>query len=347
MRLFVIGGTRFIGPPIIERLHAQGHAILLFHRSSASGTDLPSDITHVYGDRRADWAELAPRLRAFAPDVVLDMIPLGEADAQQVMETFAGGAGRVVAISSQDVYRAYGRINGTEPGAPVEVPFDEDGPLREKLYPYRSDPPRAATDPARWMDDYDKILVERRVMSDPALPGTVLRLPMVYGPGDTQHRLFPYLKRMDDGRPAILLSETAADWHWTRAYVENVAEAVALAVTDPRAAGRIYNAGDQPLLSLAAWVRTIGLAADWQGAIEVVPDVRLPEAMRDGALAQDLVADTSRLRAELGYREVVPLREGMARTVAWERAHPPAHVDPADFDYEAEDAVLETLKGSD
>ena len=26
---------------------------------------------------------------------------------------------------------------------------------------------------------------------------------MVHGPGDNQHRLFPYLKRMDDRRPAI------------------------------------------------------------------------------------------------------------------------------------------------
>ncbi|HML21710.1 MAG TPA: NAD-dependent epimerase/dehydratase family protein [Aggregatilinea sp.] len=347
MRVLVIGGTRFIGPPIVDRLHAQGHEIMLLHRTPGIGATLPSGITHVYGDRRADWADLAPRLRAFGPDVVLDMIALGEADAQQVMETFKGAAGRVVAISSQDVYLAYGRINGTEPGDSVRIPFDEDDALREKLYPYRGETPRAADDPMRWADDYDKILVERRVMGDPDLPGTVLRLPMVYGPGDYQHRLFPYLKRMDDGRPAILLSETAADWHWTRAYVENVAEAVMLAITDPRAAGRIYNVGDQPLLSMAAWVRTIGQAAGWQGEIEVVANDLLPEDMRDDALAQDLVAETTRIRRELGYREVVPLETAMARTVEWERAHPPAQVNPADFDYEAEDAVLERIRSSE
>ena len=33
---------------------------------------------------------------------------------------------------------------------------------------------------------------------------------MVYGPGDYQHRLFEYLKRMDDQRPAIILDEIAA-----------------------------------------------------------------------------------------------------------------------------------------
>src|SRR5258708_19715971 len=78
-------------------------------------------------------------------------------------------------------------------------------------------------------------------MGDRDLPGTVLRLPMVYGPGDYQHRLFSYLKRMDDNRPVILLDEAEAQWRWTHGYVENVADAIALALTDELAPDRIYN----------------------------------------------------------------------------------------------------------
>jgi nucleoside-diphosphate-sugar epimerase len=37
------------------------------------------------------------------------------------------------------------------------------------------------------VEDYEKILVEREVMGHPRLPGTILRLPTVYGPGDSQH----------------------------------------------------------------------------------------------------------------------------------------------------------------
>src|SRR5207249_1224013 len=114
----------------------------------------------------------------------------------------------------------------------------------EKLYPYRKNPPRKSDDADQWMDDYEKILAERTVKGNPLLPGTVLRLPMVYGPRDDQHRLFPYLKRMDDKRPAILLDEDVAQWRWTRGYVENVAAAIALAVVDERAIGRIYNVGE-------------------------------------------------------------------------------------------------------
>ncbi len=90
-------------------------------------------------------------------------------------------------------------------------------------------------------DDYEKILVEQVVMADPDLPGTILRLPMVYGPRDFRHRLFPYLQRIDDNRPAIVLAESIAQWRGPYGYVENVAEAIALAVTDERAANRIYN----------------------------------------------------------------------------------------------------------
>src|SRR5205807_973355 len=144
---------------------------------------------------------------------------LVESDAKSLVETFRGVARRVVGLSSGDVYRAYGRLLRQEPGQPDPVPLSESARLRERLYPYREATPRAADDPARWIDDYDKILVERALRSDPELPATVLRLPMVHGPGDYQHRLFEFLKRMDDGRPAILVSDAAARWRTSRGYV--------------------------------------------------------------------------------------------------------------------------------
>src|SRR6266704_805124 len=242
MRILVIGGTNFIGPLVVRTLNEEEHKVTVFHRGQTR-TDLPHGVQELLGDRRP-LARSAVELQRIAPEVVLDMIPATEQDAQEVMSIFNGVARRVVAISSQDVYRAFGRVNGKEAGPVDAVPITEDSPLRENLYPYRSEIPRRQDDPRRWEDDYDKILVERVVMSNPDLPGTVLRLPMVYGPGDYQHRLFRYLKRMDDKRPVILLDEAEAQWRWTHGYVENVADAIALAVTDERAAGRIYNVGE-------------------------------------------------------------------------------------------------------
>ena len=54
-----------------------------------------------------------------------------------------------------------------------------------------------------WLtEDYDKIAVEEAVMKDDEVAGTVIRLPIVYGPGDTLHRMFGLLKRIADHRPA-------------------------------------------------------------------------------------------------------------------------------------------------
>src|SRR5262249_25760887 len=149
---------------------------------------------------------------------------VGERDAQAAMSAFRGIAGRLVAVSSGDVYRAYGLLRGTESGPPESMPLREGAALRREMFPYRS----IAKGSADWTYHYDKILAERVVTNERDLPGIVLRLPAVYGPGDDRHRLHPWLKRMDDRRPAIVLQEDFARWRWTHGYVENVAAAIAL-----------------------------------------------------------------------------------------------------------------------
>lgn len=345
MRILMIGGTNFIGPYVVRRLAEQGHELTLFHRGplaadaprgrfarGAKHPDLPAGVRQIYGNRER-LADSAGALRAVAPEVVLDMIPENDDDARAVQEVFRGVARRVVAISSQDVYRAYGRLLRTEPGPPDPLPLTEESPLRERMYAQAGMLPGA--------ERYEKILAERVYLGDAALPGTILRLPAVYGPGDHQHRVFEYLKRMDDGRNVIALESALAGWRWTRGYVENVADAVALAVANDHAAGRIYNVGEPETLTQAEWVRAIGAAVGWSGEIVTVPSARLPQAMRfEGDTAQDWVTDSSRIRRELRYAERTPRDEALRRAVAWERAHPPVTFDAAQYDYAAEDAAL-------
>lgn len=339
MKILVIGGTRFMGPHVVRSLNDQGHDITVFHRGQTQ-TSLPAGVKEILGDRHP-FSNVANELKQLAPDVVLDMLPLTEQDARDVMNTFTGTAHRVVALSSQDVYHAFGLINHKESGPVDALPLTEDSPLRKNLYPYRDE---TSNDQPREIADYDKILVERIVMSDPNLPGTVLRLPAVYGPGDFQHRLFSYIKRMDDHRPAILLDEAEAEWRWTHGYVENVAEAIALAVTNEQAAGRIYNVGEPYTLTMAEWVRKIGQTIGWEGRIVFAPQGRLPEPIRWGINAdQDIVVDSTRIRQELGYQEHISPEEALKQTIAWERANPPQKIDPKQFDYETEDSILAEL----
>jgi nucleoside-diphosphate-sugar epimerase len=279
-------------------------------------------------DDRAGFVDLANEFKCFAPDVVVDMIAVTERAAKAAMQSFRGIAGRVVALSSQDVYRAYGRVLNTEPGPPDPVPLTEAAPLRERLYPYRGEIPRAPEDPYRWMDDYDKILVEQVVLGDPELPGTVLRLPMVYGPRDRQGRIAEYLQQMGAGKREIRLTQSKASWRWTRGYAADMVHAITLAVIDEGAAGKVYNVGEPEALSTKAWVEAIGQAAGWQGEVVVTPDEAQPEGQKDGLnYKQDLVVDTNRIRHELGYSELTSREEALRRSVTWERVNPLETID--------------------
>jgi nucleoside-diphosphate-sugar epimerase len=335
MRVLIIGGTSFLGPPLVRRLTALGHEVAVFHRGRTRA-ELPAGVAEILGDRNAFEPHLA-EFRRLGPEVVVDMIALTEADAQGLITTFRGLARRTIVISSADVYRAYGRFLGTETGPIEPTPLTEDSPLRTALFPYRSRA-QGPSDVFRW---YDKILVERVFLGDPGLPGTALRLPMVHGPGDPHRRLSPYLKRMDDGRPVIVLDGVMARWKCPRGYVEEVASAIAAAVVDDRAAGRVYNIGEPAACTEAEWVRRIGEAAGWRGEIVAAPAgrIRLPYDC-----AQYLDTDSSRIRQELGITEAADPREALELTVAWERAHPPAASQGVGLlEYEAEDALLDEI----
>jgi nucleoside-diphosphate-sugar epimerase len=334
MRVLLIGGSGFIGPHVRHALEQKGHDVIVFHRGS---TAAPREIV---GDRNR-LGDHASELRDAAPDVVVDLILSSGAQARELMRVVRGATRRVVALSSCDVYRACGVLHGSEPGPLEPVPLTESSPLRTKLQTYPPERIRMLQRVFGWLDDaYDKIPVEREVLAHPDLPGTVLRLPMVYGPGDPLRRFHPILKRVDDRRPAILFEERHARWRGPRGYVENVAAAIALAATDDRAAGRVYNVGDAESATELEWAGRIAAAAGWKGQFVTLPADRLPpHLVMPGNFDQHWTTDTGRIRKELGYREVVAEADAIRRTIDWDRATPPPPTAPG-FDYDAEDAAL-------
>jgi nucleoside-diphosphate-sugar epimerase len=341
MKILLIGGTNFIGPLVVRQLCAMGHEVTVFHRGKTIA-ELPLNVNQIIGDR-ANLPNFKSEFEQVSPQVVLDMIPYTEQDALTLMDTFKGITQRIVAISSIDVYRAYDVLLGKESEV-VSIPLKEDSPLRQQLYPYRD---RSDLDSDFDYANYEKILVEKVVMADPDLPGTILRLPMVYGSGDFRHRLYPYLKRMDENRPAIVLEESIAQWCGSYGYVENVAYGIALAATDERASDRIYNIAE-PLLTEAERIRTIGRIAGWNGEAIVVSKSQMPADWKPiGNTEQHWIADTTRIRQELGYREIVPLEEALLHSIEWQRTHPPEKPELSEswslVDCATEDAILTKL----
>ncbi|HEV8370708.1 MAG TPA: NAD-dependent epimerase/dehydratase family protein [Pyrinomonadaceae bacterium] len=337
MKVLIIGGSGFIGQHVTRQLAGCGHEVINFHRGGTSSAS-SAGIRDIKGNRN-DLHSFREEFRTILPEVVIDMIAMSEADGQTLLNTFRGVAQRLVVISSADVYRNYELLRGVAEAAPDPNPITENSPLRENLFPYRA----RAKDEHDPFYNYDKILVERVVMNDSELPTSVLRLPAIYGPGDRQHRLFHYLKRMDDGRSAILVENEMMNWRWTRGYVENVAAAISWAAGDQNSTSRIYNVGDSRGLPEKDWIAEIADVVGWRGRVVPVEPSQLPEQMRSGLNWQHrLETDTSLIRTQRGFSEPISFRDGLRRTLEWERAKPP-EAKPGDFDYETEDRVLKAL----
>lgn len=178
MNVLVIGGSGFIGSFLVNHLQSQGHRVAVFHRGTSKAT-LPAQVEHIIGDRR-ELSRHCERFQQFKPEIVIDLILSSGRQARELMETFRGEARRIVAASSIDVYRAVGVLHGSEPGDLEPVPLTEDSPLRTKLQTYPPERVQMLQNVFGWLDaEYDKIPVERAVLSDAKLPGTVLRLPMI------------------------------------------------------------------------------------------------------------------------------------------------------------------------
>ena len=322
-RMLVLGGTGFVGPFVVRQLLDQGHEVTLFHRGRRE-PPLTSGARHVHGE----FERLPEHLSTLArdePEVVIDVNP-GRGKSGHGALHFAGLALRGVVLTSMDVYRAMSVLWGVDDGSAQPMPVTEDAELR------------TAPSPDLGPDlDFDNLDVERAVVSHrQEFPVTILRCPVIYGPYDTQRRLRHYVRRMADGRPAIILDSRLARLRLSRGYVENIAQAAATAAADKRAAGRTYNVGEIDALTEAEWVRAVGREFGWTGEL-VVADIDVLPQRRSAVPDQDLVGDTSRIRHELGYAELVPRAEGLRRAIEWEAAH---QRDEASTDYAQEDAVL-------
>lgn len=340
MRILLIGGNGFIGAPLAQQLLNFGHDLAILHRRRQAD-HLPAGVVTIQGDRNR-LSDSREGIRKFSPDAIVDLILSSSEQAEQLLRVCGDFTPRIVALSSMDVYRAWGIVQQRESGELEPLPITEDSALRSSRTLYSPEIIKMMQGMFTWLDEsYDKIGVEETIMRDSRVKGTIVRLPMVYGPGDNLHRFFPLLKRIADGRSAIIMSEDLGAWRGPRGYVENVAHAIALAATSDKAAGRIYNVCEEPAVSDLEWQKRIAAQLQWRGQFVVLPRERTPaHLLQPGNPAQHLVVSSARIRTELGYKEIVEIDEGIRRTAAWERENPPTTINPQQFDYSAEDAAL-------
>jgi len=318
VKVAVLGGTRFIGRAIVERLASDGHNLLVAHRGVVEPDDFPT-VQHLHVERK-DLVGARDQIARFDPEAVVDTIAMTRPSARIALEAVPGDLRRVV-LSSVDVYRAYGALLRNE--ETDLVPFSEEDPVRLERYPLKGMMPGG--------DDYEKLDVEEEYLGAGAI---VCRLPMVYGERDGQRRENFILRRVRAGRKQIPIG--AGNWLSSRGYVRDIARGV-VAALGSGVRREVFNLCERSTPSMALWSRMIVEAAGSDAQLVRVPDEMLPDDLGEtGTIRQHLLADASKARAVLGYTDTDPM-EALRASVAWHLANPPA--DDA-FDPEPDERAL-------
>ncbi len=309
MTVLVLGGTGFIGAPLVRALRARGDDVVSVSRDGGGPGGVACD--------RTDVPALTALARARGVDTVIDLLAYTRADTLPLIEGFGGQVERYVLASSLDVYRNYEGLHRKASPIPILQPLDEDAPLRTTRHPYRAEPRRAAGDADAWLDDYDKIPLED-ALRRADLRHTILRLPMVYGPGDRQQRFRWAISPMLKGRPRLTIDPGWAAWRTTYGFVGDVTDALAHAAGHAGAVDRTFNLGEAEPPDHREWVKRFARTVGWSGLVETRPAPQdSPIATLD--LGYPLVADTRAFRATCGWREPTALTERLERTVAEQR----------------------------
>ena len=167
--ILVIGGTRYFGKLLVQRLVRAGHRVTIATRGYAPDP-FGSRIERIRVDRRNETAMRA----AFAGkryDLVFDQMCYSPLDAAIAVRTFAGRVGRYVMTSTIDVYRGVQPSSGTLAESDLAV-------LAQRIdtgYPWH--------DPKRAVESYvaGKVQAEAYLYRDGSLPLVTARLAHVLG----------------------------------------------------------------------------------------------------------------------------------------------------------------------
>jgi nucleoside-diphosphate-sugar epimerase len=118
-KICVIGGSRYSGKLLVERLRAAGHQVTLINRGS---TPPPAGVDHLVVDRN-DEAALTAALDDRTFDVVVDQICYTPVQAAIAARAFAGRTRRYVMTSTIEVYDP---TTAALPAVPVGTPVSEE-----------------------------------------------------------------------------------------------------------------------------------------------------------------------------------------------------------------------------
>ncbi len=219
-----MGGTRFVGKPLVARLQAAGHHLTLFTRGRQP---VPAGVEHLIGDRGED-AGLAP-LAGRRFEVIVDSSGRSLDDSRRVVERTGAPSHRFVYVSSAGVY------------ADSELwPLEEESP----------------TDPAS--RHAGKAETEAWLRAE-AIPFTSFRPTYIVGPGNYNPIEAWFFDRIAHGRPVPLPGDGTTITQL--GHVADLAAAMVRCLDVEAATNRIYNCSGRQGVTFRGLVAAAARAA--------------------------------------------------------------------------------------
>ena len=284
--ILVIGGTRFIGKLLVQRLMRAGHRVTIATRGYAPDP-FGQRIARIRVDRRNETAMRAAFANAGTWDIVFDQMCYSPLDAAISVRTFAGKVGRYVMTSTIDVYRALHHVHARPL---VETDLAVQARTIDAAYPWH--------DPARATECYvtGKLQAEAYLERAGALPVAAVRLAHVLGgPEDFTGRLAHYveLARVNGALP---YSHPDA----AQNFITPHAAAAFLDWTGTQSFTGAVNAGSDGPLSAAGLYRRVGEVLDMPVRLQRAVPPASAGRLSPFDLPGPMIMDTARARA-LGY----------------------------------------------
>ncbi|MCR8845369.1 NAD-dependent epimerase/dehydratase family protein [Paenibacillus sp. SC116] len=183
-RILVMGGTRFFGKRLVQRLLENGDQVTIATRGITADS-FGEQVQRVILDR-ADRHSVQAAAQLDEWDIVYDNICYSPEAAQYAVEAFEGRVGHYVFTSTLSVYNPTGRLHVESDFDPYNVGLDES--LGEEQLSYQK----------------GKQLCEAVFHQKAAFPVTSVRLPIVLGPDDYTKRLEYHLERVNNETPIYM-----------------------------------------------------------------------------------------------------------------------------------------------
>ena len=210
-RVLVAGGTGFIGGALTRALVARGDAVVVVGRG---GRPAPAGAEFRAADRH-DAASMARALVGERFDATLDCSGYDRDEVETLLGVPGFEPGRYLFTSTGQVCLVGSALRQT--------PYRES----DADYPLIPEPAADTLDHGQWSYGTAKRRAEAAVSDARATRGleaVVLRLPVIWGSGDTSLRVWAYLERMLDGGPILLPDDGAQPVRFL--WVEDIARAV-------------------------------------------------------------------------------------------------------------------------